>query len=181
MRASDWVRSNFVAGCTLTDAEWQSILDNNQQGDDYCGMTIADAKNLLASGKYFGHMYQYANDRVLISYLDKSSTDRMMWRLAFFSFNPVHVESSVVVDLIIRSLKEMMVEQYFGKVPSKTGLVRGIYYYNEIEDMGKNVLFDRVLSSITKILSNSNMNQFAEFSSEVVGGKVIFYLTYKGA
>lgn len=181
MRASDWVRSNFVAGCSLTDEEWQSILDNNQQAEPYCGMTIPDAKALLASGKYFGYMYQYQGKRILISFLDKSTTDMRMWRLAFFSYDTTFVETSVIVDIIIRSLREMMIEQYFGKITPKAGQVRGIYYYTGLDRVSENFLFSSVLDKITEVISTTNFNQFTEFSSEIQGRLIFFYLTYKGA
>lgn len=181
MRASDWIRSNFVAGCSLTDEEWQSILSNNQQAEPFCGMTIPEAKALLASGKYFGYMYQYQGKRILISFLDKSTTDKVMWRLAFFSYDTTFVETSVIVDIIIRSLREMMIEQYFGKITPKAGIAQGIYYYTDLSRVSQNFLFDRVLDKITEALSTTNFDQFTEFTSEVQGGKIIFYLTYKGA
>lgn len=180
MQASDWIRSKFVAGCSLTDEEWQSILDNNQQAEAFCGMSIEQAKMLLASGKYYGHMYQYQGKRVLISYLDKSTTDKLMWRLAFFSFDKTFVDTNTVAELIIRSIREMMVEQYFGLVAPKAGFVRGIYYYTDLSRVGANFLFDRVLNKITEIFESTNFDQFTEFNKVIEGGKIIFYLTYNG-
>lgn len=181
MRASDWVRSNFVAGSTLTDEEWQELVDNRQPTEPLCDMTVAEAKKLLASGKHFGYMYQYQGKRVLVSFLDKSATDMRMWRLAFFSFDPGVVDTNTIVELILRAIKEIMVEQYFGRVNPKAGTVRGIYYYADINRIGQSYLFDEVLKRLTETLTNTNFSLFTDFSSEIQGGRVVFYLTYKGA
>ena len=74
----------------------------------------------------------------------------------------------------------MMLEQYFGKVSTKGDIVRGIYYYNFLTNVGSNPMFERVLEKIERVFRTTNFDEYIDFSTQIEGNNVIWYLTYKG-